>query len=94
MRRECESKVKSRMDLGLTGYRLRPDSFQERTIGDHPALTCIALYTQDGRDVAEYFVRVSSAKISVMFFARMPAGELETFRDRFDKLAATLRLPD
>ena len=46
------------------------------------------------RSRRRYFVRVSSAKISVMFFARMPAGELETFRDRFDKLAATLRLPD
>ena len=94
LRADCESKVQARLDSGLTGYRLRPDSFQERTIGGHPALACTAQYTQDGREMIEYFVRVSSAKVFAMFFARLPAAEFEAFRDRFDKLAETLRLPD
>jgi hypothetical protein len=94
LRADCENKVKSRRDAGLTGYRLRPDSFQDRTIGDRPALTCTAEYTQDGREMVEYFVRVYSEKVSSMFFAPLPAAELEQFRPRFDKLVDTLRLSD
>src|SRR2546423_817784 len=56
MRADCESKVNARLDAGLQAYRMRPDSFQERTVGERPALTCTAEYTQNGREMVEYFV--------------------------------------
>src|SRR5262249_55157472 len=93
-RADCESKAKSRLENGVTGYRLRPDSIQYRTINGREAASCTAEYTQNGREMVEYFVRVRSEKVSAMFFARLPAAELDQFHERFDKVVDTLRIPE
>ena len=93
LRADAEAKVAQRTASGLSGYRIRQDSYQVRKINGREALSCVADYMQEGREMAEYLVRVGSDQITAMFFARIPAGELDRFRERFDRIANTLKLP-
>ena len=92
LRADCDAKVKQRVDSGLADYHVRPDSYQERTIDGHVALACTSEYTRDGRTMVEYAIRVHTDKVVIMFFAQLPAADLEQFRPRFDKLADALRI--
>jgi hypothetical protein len=87
---DCKSKVQQRIGQGRADYRLRPDSFRAVTLGDRQFYVCTGDYTQDGRDMAEYFIRAYTDKVAVMFFGTVPAADLERFRPRFESLAANL----
>ncbi|MFZ1145578.1 MAG: erythromycin esterase family protein [Bryobacteraceae bacterium] len=93
LRSETEAKVAQRATEGLAGYRIRPDSYQYREINGRQALACVADYTLEGRAMAEYLVYARSGQVLALFFARMPAGELDRFRERFDTVANSLTLP-
>src|SRR5260370_26642993 len=51
LRPDAEAKVTQRAAAGLSGYRVRPDSYRYRVINGREALTCLADYTQDGREM-------------------------------------------
>ena len=88
-----DEKVVQRVNQGLTDYRIRPDSHQARSIAGHPALSCIADFTQDGRDMAEYLTWIRSDNTFALFFGRVPVAELDSFRESFDQIIETLRVP-
>jgi erythromycin esterase-like protein len=91
-RSDSEGKVRQRIEAGRAGYHIMPDSYRDFTMGDRPALACVAEFTQEGRTMAEYFIRVYRDNLVTMFFATMPAEELERFKPRFDALAAALKM--
>src|SRR5439155_5879312 len=61
-RADCDSKVQQRIGQGRPDYRLRPDSFHEVTLGDRKFFVCTGEFTQGGREMAEYFIRLYSEK--------------------------------
>jgi hypothetical protein len=91
-RADADSEVKQRVNAGLGDYHLRPDSFRETQIGGRTAYTYVGEYKQDGRDMVEYFIRFYGGKTFTMFFAKLPAEDLEAFRPKFEALAATLKM--
>jgi erythromycin esterase-like protein len=91
-RADADSKVQQRIEGGLRDYHLRADSFRETTIGGRTAYTYVGEFKQDDKDMVEYFIRFYGDKVISMFFARLPAEELERFRPRFEALAATLKM--
>jgi erythromycin esterase-like protein len=91
--RNPESKAAQRVAAGLEDYRIRPGSVERRTIGGHPALSCVADYTQGGVKIVEYLTWVSGENASAQFFAQVPASELDALRHRLDPIIKTLKLP-
>jgi hypothetical protein len=89
----ADEKVVQRVNQGLTDYRIRPESHQARSIGGHPALSCIADFTQDGRNMAEYLTWTRSDSTFALFFGRAPAPEFDSIRESFDRIIETLQVP-
>jgi erythromycin esterase-like protein len=88
-----DQKVGQRRDAGLADYTIRRELCRERTVGGRQALSCTGEFTQNGQAMAEYLTWVRSAKTLGLFFARVPAAELASFRERFDRIIETLRIP-
>lgn len=68
----ADEKAVQRVDQGLADYRIRPDSRQARSVGGHPALSCIADFTQDGRKMSEYLTWIRAEIPSRCFLAACP----------------------
>jgi hypothetical protein len=43
--------------------------------------------------MTEYLTFLDGEKTAALFFAMVPATELESFRERFDRIIETLRIP-
>jgi erythromycin esterase-like protein len=93
LRAEVDAKTAQRVSSGLTDYKVRDASIQRRTVGGHPALSCIADFTQNGEPMVEYLTWVSGDGAGALFFARVPAEELNALRMRLDPVIESLKLP-
>src|SRR5262249_53288036 len=91
--RAMAGKVNQRVREGLTGYHERPDSCVQRTVGDRPALHCLAEFTQDGKAMIEYLTWIEGDRASGLFFARTPAADLEAYGRRLEPIVESVRLP-
>jgi len=89
----ADEEVVQRVNQGRTDYRIRPDSPRAHSVRGHLALSCVADFTQDGRNMAEYLTWIRSDSTSALFFGRVPATELDRFRESFDQIIETLRFP-
>src|SRR3984893_9375336 len=56
------------------------------SIGGHPALTAVAEYTDNSQKMAESLTWIATEHTTALFFARMPAHDLEVFQVRFDQI--------
>jgi hypothetical protein len=88
-----EAKAAQRVASGLSDYRIRPGNVTRRTVGGRPALTCVADFTRDGAKWVEYLTWVSGQNSSALFFAQVPASELDALRQRLDPIIDSLMLP-
>jgi hypothetical protein len=88
-----ESKAAQRVAAGLADYKIRPGSVQRRKVGGRPALSCLADFTQDGVKMVEYQTWVSGENAYALFFAQVPATELDALRRWLDPIIETLKLP-
>ena len=85
----------------MNGYQLRPDSVQTRTIGGHPALTCLLDYTQGSPNSVEnpprkhtrYETWIATEDELIEFKANLYSETVGTFRWRFEPLLSALRIP-
>jgi hypothetical protein len=76
------------------GYRMRPESFQYRTVGGKQALTAIAEYTQNGEKFVEYFTWVRTENTTVLFNGRnLHESDLPTFLSRFEPIVDSAVIP-
>jgi hypothetical protein len=88
-----DSKAAQRIGGGISDYTIRADSRRQRTIGGLPALSCVADFTQADQPMAEYLVWIRGEKITAQFFGRTSPGEFDTFREAFDRVIETAKIP-
>jgi hypothetical protein len=91
--KQAEGKVEQRRREGYENYRLRKDSFELKAINGRSALSWVDDYTENGRNMVEYLTRVRSEKTNAVFFARVPAGQLDDVKARVDPIIETLQIP-
>jgi hypothetical protein len=96
--RQITAKAKQRRREGLENYHVRRNSYEQRMVDGHPAISWVGDYTQHGKNMSEknmseYLVRVRSEKVTALFFASMPTEELDNFREDFDNVIETLEIP-
>jgi hypothetical protein len=78
---------------GIPDYTIRADSRRSAPLEGLPALSCVADFTQGGQPAAEYLVWIRSEKITALFFGRASPGEFDNFRERFDRVIETAKIP-
>jgi hypothetical protein len=88
-----DAKISQRVRQGLEDYRLRPKSYEPRTVSGRRALSCVADYTEKKRSMAEHLTWVRTEVSLALFFTRMPAEKLDAFRERFNPIVKSLRIP-
>lgn len=93
MRGAIEAKTRQRKGEGAADYRVRQESIQPRVVGGQQARSWVADYTDGNRKMVDYNTRIRSEKAVVLFFAHLPAADLDSFRQRFDLIIETLRVP-
>jgi hypothetical protein len=91
--KQAERKVEQRRREGYQNYRLRKDSLELKAINGRSALSWVDDYRQDGRNLVEYLTRVRSEKTNAVFFARLPAEQLDDVKARVDPIIETLQIP-
>jgi len=68
------------------GHQVRPDSWQERKVAGHPALSYVADFEQGSTKRAKYCVFVLGKSTAAHFSANTERDRLEEFRKKFDKI--------
>jgi len=88
-----DRKILQRRTEGFRDYHLRENSFERRLVGGHLALSWVSEFKDQGGNKVEYLTRVRSEKSNALFFAVLPAAELDDFKKRVDPIIDTLRIP-
>jgi hypothetical protein len=90
--KQAEAKVRQRIGEGYENYRLRKDSCMLKSINGRSALSWVDDYTVGSQPMVEYLTRARSEKTNALFFARMPAEQLEEFKAQIDPIIETLQI--
>ena len=90
--KQADAKVRQRIGEGYENYRLRKESCVLKSINGRSALSWVDDYTVRGRPMVEYLTRVRSENTNALFFARLPAEELDDFKARIDPIVETLQI--
>ncbi|MGA3040073.1 MAG: hypothetical protein ABSF54_04695 [Bryobacteraceae bacterium] len=91
MSRRLDTRLAQRNNF--EGYKFRPESVQNTTIGGRPALSAVADYVRTGQKMVEYLTWIDGETSRVAFVARMPASELADFQGRFDAVTQSALVP-
>ena len=84
--------MRQRASEGYENYRLRENSCILKSINGRSALSWVDDYAVRGNHMVEYLTRVRSEKTNALFYARVPAGQLEDFKMRVDPIIETLQI--
>ncbi|HEV2962060.1 MAG TPA: tetratricopeptide repeat protein [Candidatus Angelobacter sp.] len=76
----------------LTDYKIRPETIQMRQIGGNQALSCVAEFTDDKKEMVEYLTFVRSENTTSSFSAMVESSGLDEFRKRVDPILETLKI--
>jgi hypothetical protein len=90
--KQAEAKVRQRLSEGYENYRLRKNSCVLKSINGRSALSWVDDYTVHGTHMVEYLTRIRSEKTNALFFARLPAEQLEDFERRVDPIIETVQI--
>lgn len=85
-----DGKVAQRVREGLTDYQAPAGDCRSKTVGGSPARSCVARFTQDGKDMMEYLTWIEGERVHGLVFGRVPAKEFEVYRQRVDELTDIL----
>jgi len=85
-------KATQRRQGGVADYKIKDGSCRTRTVGGRAAYSCIGEFTERGAAMAEYLTWVDSDSIHALFFARVPAAEIEALRERLDPVVESLKI--
>jgi hypothetical protein len=90
--KQAEAKVRQRTREGYENYRLRENSRILKSINGRSALSWVDDYTVRGNHMVEYLTRVRNEKTNALFYARLPADQLDDFKMRVDPIIETLEI--
>lgn len=91
--KQAQAKVRQRLREGYENYHLREGSLDSRAISGHSALTWVADYTENGREMVECLTRARSENTNAIFYARAPAEQLADLKTNVDPIIETLQIP-
>jgi hypothetical protein len=89
LRKAMEDKPSMRPD----GWKIRPESVQERSLSGHLGLSAIADYMQNGKPMVEYDFWVQSGKTHVFFFGEAEEQKLEALQASIETVAKLALIP-
>lgn len=89
LRKDMEGKSSMRSE----GWKIRPESVQERTLSGHPGLSSISDYMQNDKPMVEYDFWVRSGKTLVFFFGEAEEDKLETLQANVETVAQSALIP-
>ena len=89
LRKAMEDKPSMRPE----GWKIRPESVQDRSLSGHLGLSAIADYMQNGRPMVEYDFWVLSGKTHVFFFGQAEEQKLETLQANIETVAKSALIP-
>jgi len=89
--RRLDSKAAQRNNF--EGYKYRDGSEHQFEVSGKPALSAIADYVRNGRQMSEYITWVDGEKSRVVFGARMETAALAGFQSRFDQIIQSAVVP-
>ena len=78
LRAGLDERVERRSKM-LKDYRIRPESIQTRQIGGNQVLSAVAEFLQGQQKMVEYLTWVRSENVNSLFFATVPASDLDEF---------------
>ena len=90
---EGAKKKESSRQQSVGDYSNDPQSVTVRTFGGRPGLSYLATFTQNGRKMGEYNVRVVGEKAYVMFFTFGPIDDILSIRTEIDQMAESVQVP-
>ena len=91
LRAGLDERVERRSKM-LKDYRIRPESIQTRQIGGNQVLSAVAEFLQGQQKMVEYLTWVRSENVNSLFFATVPAADLDEFRKRLDPVLETVKI--
>ncbi len=91
LRAGLDERVERRSKM-LKDYRIRPESIQTRQIGGNQVLSAVAEFLQGQQKMVEYLTWVRSENVNSLFFATVPASDLDEFRKRLDPVLETVKI--
>lgn len=90
---EGAKKKEASRQARIGDYSNDPQTVTVRNFGGRPGLGYMATFTEKGRKMAEYNVRVVGEKAYVMFFTFGPLEDILSIRTEIDQMAETVRVP-
>jgi hypothetical protein len=91
LRAAVDEQVENRSKY-LKDYKIRPETMQTRQVGGNQALSCVAEFVDDKKEMAEYLTFVRSENTTSLFSAMVEASGLDEFRKRVDPILETLKI--
>ena len=73
------------------GFQIRADSWQERTVAGHPAVSCVADFTLSGRKRTQYFVFALGESTANALVAHTEQAAFDAYRPKLDSIIDTYR---
>lgn len=86
----ADMRVKRRNEL-LKDFKVRPDSWTDRTISGHPGISFIADYVARRKQMVQYYVCSLGESTAVEFFTDIEQDKFDDFQGSFDAIIDTYR---
>lgn len=90
--RSIKDRIRYRTKEGYENYHFRDNSSELHPINGHSALSWVSEYSDHGHQMVEYLTRVRSENTNALFFAKVPASQLDDFKRRLDPIIETLEI--
>ncbi|MGY8768278.1 MAG: DUF3108 domain-containing protein [Pirellulales bacterium] len=84
---EAEDQIKA-----FKNFKVVPDSWQERTVDDKPAISFVATHDQGVQKWSKYCVLLNGESTASNFVVSAPREKMDAFRKDFDKLIDTYKV--
>ncbi len=74
------------------GFKVRSDSWKERTISGLPAISPVADYTDGKRKMVAYYTYVRGKSIGLKFAVTAPQDQFDGYRKQFDPIVDSVKV--